>query len=69
LLLIVPYQEYAEWGPEREIQGRKREETLAPRKRVNMADSDDSSPSQPSNDDFRKFWYDSERFFVIISCH
>jgi hypothetical protein len=56
-------------GPEREIRGRKREETLAPRKRVNMADSDDSSPSQPSNDDFRKFWYDSERFFVIISCH
>jgi hypothetical protein len=44
------------------IRGRKREETLAPRKRVQMCDSDDSSSLQPSKNDFRRFWYDSERF-------
>jgi hypothetical protein len=62
-------KEYADWGPEHEIRGRKREETLAPRKRVQMGDSDGSSSAQPSENDFRKIWYDSERFFGIISCH
>jgi hypothetical protein len=65
---IAQYKEYADWGPEHEIQGRKREETLAPRKCVQMGDSDGSSSAQPSENDLRKFWYDSERCFVIISC-
>jgi hypothetical protein len=59
---ITQNEEYAERGPEHEILVRKREETLTPRKRVQMVDSDDSSSLQPSKDDFRRFWYDSELF-------
>jgi hypothetical protein len=40
---IAQYEEYADCCPEHEIRGRKREETLAPRKCVQMGDSDDSS--------------------------
>jgi hypothetical protein len=36
---------------------------VAPGKRVQMGDSDSSSASQPSKDNFTKFWYESEQFF------
>jgi hypothetical protein len=70
---IAQNEEYAELGLAHELRARKREETLAPFKCVQMGDSDDSSSSQPTKDDFRRFWYDSERFLKLflateISC-
>jgi hypothetical protein len=44
-----------------QVLGRKREETLALRKRAIMADHIyDSAASQPSKADFKKFWFESE---------
>ena len=57
----VENEEYAEFGPEYGILGRKREETLAWNLALRMADdSDDSAFSQPSKADFKKFWYQAE---------
>ncbi len=57
----VENEEYAEFGQEYGILGRKREETLAWNLALRMADdSDDSAFSQPSKADFKKFWYQAQ---------
>ena len=43
-----------------------REETLAPRKHVQMSGSDGSSALAPSMDDFVKFWFESERVLKLF---
>ncbi len=57
----VENEEYAKFGPECGIPGRKREETLSWNLALRMADDiDNSASSQPSKADSNKFWYQAE---------
>jgi hypothetical protein len=63
---IAQNEEYADWGQEHEIRGRKCEETLAPSKRVQFGDSDDRTTSEDSGmilNDFLELFLATE-----ISC-